>query len=90
MASFEDADDIRLEGIEEFGRVDGRVDDGLSRWGCLRLDVWKEESQGVSWLGGEDREQCDKLGGLVVGKVCEDEGFGVVLVDSVRLSAGTQ
>lgn len=41
----------------------------------------------MSRLRGEDREQRNKLRCLVVGQIREDEGFGVVLVDSVYLSA---
>jgi hypothetical protein len=41
----------------------------------------------MSRLSGENGKQCDKLRCLVVGEICEDEGFGVVLVNSVRWSA---
>lgn len=82
MVRFEDADNVRLEGIEEVGRVDGRVDDCLSGRGRLGLNVGEEEAQGMAGLGGQDGEQGDKLRRLVVGQVCQDERLGVVLVDS--------
>lgn len=85
VTSFQHADDVRLESVEELRCVDGGVHNRLSRWVGLGLDVWEEEAQRVSWLGREDREQGDELRGLVVGEICEDEGIGVVLVDSVYL-----
>lgn len=51
------------------------------------MDVGEEESQSVAGLGGEDGEEGNKVRRLVVGQVCEDEGLGVVLVDSGCLSA---
>lgn len=87
MAGFEDADNVRLEGVEELGRVDGCVYDCLPRRARFRLDVGEEEPQRVSWLSGEDREQRSKLRCLVVWQICEDEDFGVVFMDSVIMSA---
>lgn len=87
VAGVEDADNVRLEGIEKLGCVDRCVDNRLSRWVCFGLDVWEEESQRMSRLCGEDREERNELRCLVVGQICEDERLRVVLVDSVVLSA---
>jgi hypothetical protein len=86
VAGLEHLDRVRLQHVEKCGCVDRSVNDGLAGWVGSRLDVREEESQRMRRLGGEDREQRDEMGCLVVGEVCEDEGFGVVLV----YSAGCQ
>lgn len=69
--------------LEELGRIDGCVGNGPLRYIGGGLDVGEEEADGVRWLRGQDGQQSEELGRVMVRQVSEDEAFGVVFMDAV-------